>query len=109
MPSPLRVDPRIFETFPGAMIGVVAVRGVDNTGSGELASELRRAETSLRERLAGTTLIEHPRIAAWREAYRRFGAKPKKYPSSIEALVRRAEEEGFGLIARRAEEALASR
>ena len=32
---------------------------------------------------------EHPRIAAWRDAYRRFGAKPKDHPSSIENLARR--------------------
>lgn len=32
---------------------------------------------------------EHPRIAVWREAYRKFGAKPKDHPSSIENLVRR--------------------
>jgi DNA/RNA-binding domain of Phe-tRNA-synthetase-like protein len=28
-------------------------------------------------------------FACWREAYRRFGAKPKDHPSSIENLVRR--------------------
>lgn len=35
-------------------------------------------------------MTEHPRIAPWREAYRKFGAKPKDHPSSIENLVRRA-------------------
>lgn len=43
----------------------------------------------MRAALAGTNVTEHPRIQCWREAYRRFGAKPKKYPSSIENLVRR--------------------
>lgn len=32
---------------------------------------------------------EHPHIAAWRNAYQSFGAKPKKYPCSIEALLSR--------------------
>src|SRR6202035_2771472 len=32
----------------------------------------------------------HPRVASWREAYRAFGASPKKSPSSIENLLRRA-------------------
>ena len=32
---------------------------------------------------------EHPHIAAWRGAFSAFGAKPKKYPCSAEALVGR--------------------
>lgn len=36
-----------------------------------------------------TLIIEHPHIAPWREEYRQFGAKPKKYRSSIENLIRR--------------------
>ena len=35
-------------------------------------------------------LTEHPRIKAWREAYRSFGAKPSEFRSSIEAMARRA-------------------
>jgi DNA/RNA-binding domain of Phe-tRNA-synthetase-like protein len=31
-----------------------------------------------------------PHIAAWREAYRSFGAKPQRTRSSVEALIRRA-------------------
>ena len=37
---------------------------------------------------------QHPRIACWREAYRSFGVKPKKYQSSIENLVRRVKKSG---------------
>jgi DNA/RNA-binding domain of Phe-tRNA-synthetase-like protein len=32
-----------------------------------------------------------PHVAAWREAYRAFGAKPKRTRNSLEALLRRAE------------------
>src|SRR5262249_27802551 len=32
-----------------------------------------------------------PHIAAWREAYRAFGAKPQRTRNSVEALTRRAE------------------
>lgn len=31
-----------------------------------------------------------PHVAAWREAYRAFGAKPKRTRHSLEALLRRA-------------------
>jgi DNA/RNA-binding domain of Phe-tRNA-synthetase-like protein len=34
---------------------------------------------------------ELPHIAAWREAYRGFGAKPQRTRNSVEALTRRAE------------------
>ena len=34
-------------------------------------------------------IVEQPFIIPWREAYRKFGAKPKDYPSSIENLLRR--------------------
>ena len=40
--------------------------------------------------LDGKNVTEHPHVACWRDAYRRFGAKPKKYPSSVENLLRRA-------------------
>ena len=86
----LRVDPEIFARFPGVVVGVVVARGLDNrTPRPELARALRRAERSARERLGSEPVAEHERIAPWREAYRSFGAKPSRYRSSIEALVRR--------------------
>ncbi len=86
----LLVTPDIFELFPDAVLGVVIARGIDNTGeSPAVFAELRREEESLRRAFEGAAIPEHPRIACWREAYRRFGAKPKDYPSSIENLVRR--------------------
>ena len=86
----LSIAPEIFESFPGVRIGVIRVTGIDNTGSRpELVGALRAAEAELRSRMAGQVIVEHPRIAPWRDAFRSFGAKPKKYPSSIEALVRR--------------------
>jgi lysyl-tRNA synthetase class 2 len=36
------------------------------------------------------TLSQNPKIAPWRAAYSSFGAKPKKYKCSVEALMRRA-------------------
>ncbi|HEN20934.1 MAG TPA: cytoplasmic protein, partial [Desulfobacteraceae bacterium] len=35
------------------------------------------------------TIVEHPRISSWREAYRSFGAKPAKFRPSMEAMARR--------------------
>ena len=89
----------IFETFPDVRIGVVVARGI-TTLSGvrvDLSDVLVTAQETVRTvrtALAGTNVIDHPRIRCWREAYRSFGAKLKKYPSSIENLVRRNAQEG---------------
>jgi DNA/RNA-binding domain of Phe-tRNA-synthetase-like protein len=89
MPS-LHVTDEILQLFPDAVLGIVSVHGIDNTrGNGAILDNLRREEQSVRERLAGIQVAEHPHIAPWREAYRKFGAKPKDHPSSIENLVRR--------------------
>lgn len=86
----LRVTTEIFALFPATLLGVVVARGIDNTSEdGAILIGLRREEERIRERLAGAQITEHPHIAPWREAYRKFGAKPKDYPSSIENLLRR--------------------
>lgn len=86
----LVVEPEIFASFPGALLGVVVVRGIDNRGEDLTLSELLRAEEArVRSELAGVALAEHPRIAPWREAYRKFGVTPKRATSSIENLLRR--------------------
>ncbi|HEY3566916.1 MAG TPA: phenylalanine--tRNA ligase beta subunit-related protein [Thermoanaerobaculia bacterium] len=90
MTPALRVTEEVFARFPEVLLGVVVAWGIDNTGDGAgLAGPLRQEEERVRLSLAGTQIAEHPHIAPWREAYRRFGAKPKDYPSSIENLARR--------------------
>jgi DNA/RNA-binding domain of Phe-tRNA-synthetase-like protein len=88
--SDLLVAGEIFERYPEVVLGVVAVHGIDNSGAGDaLLGPLRHEEERVRAALAGTQVSEHPHIAPWREAYRKFGAKPRDHPSSIENLVRR--------------------
>lgn len=71
-------------------MGVVLAFGIDNHGEQEdIITALRSEEERVTGELAGTVPADHPHIAPWREAYRVFGANPKKYPSSIENLVGR--------------------
>jgi DNA/RNA-binding domain of Phe-tRNA-synthetase-like protein len=85
------VADEVFARFPGYARGVVLAYGVTNSESPpELAALLRAAEDSVRQRLSPEGVAAHPRIACWRGAYASFGAKPAKFRSSIEAMVRRA-------------------
>ena len=72
------------------------VRSADNGGpeNPEVVALLRQAEAGVRERADLTEVAQHPRIAAWREAYREFGAKPSDFHSSVEAMVRRVRKGG---------------
>ena len=91
----LRVDEPIFRQFPDARIGVVVFEGARNDGEvPELGALLERESVDAVRRLGATPVAEHPRVASWREAYRRFGAKPKDHPSSIENLLRRVAKSG---------------
>lgn len=84
-----RIAPEVLQQFPGYARGVVWVRGANNGPSpAALVQQLREAEEAVRAAVGGNP-AEHPRIAAWREAYRRFGAKPSEHRSAVEALVRR--------------------
>jgi len=84
------VTPEVFAMFPDAVLGVIVAWDVDNRSQHpEILAGLRQEEARVRELFAGKTVTEHPHIATWREAYRKFVAKPKDHPSSIENLVRR--------------------
>ena len=86
----LVIDSQIFEQFSDYQALIVYAEGLNNFASTEESRALlRSAEQECRVNLTLNTLSQHPHIAAWRDAYRRFGAKPKKYPCSVEALLQR--------------------
>jgi DNA/RNA-binding domain of Phe-tRNA-synthetase-like protein len=86
-----RTDPELFQKYPGYVRGLVVVRRTVNIESpiDEVQRMLLSAQKTIRRRPDLETPSSHPNIAAWREAYRAFGAKPTEFPSSIEALVKR--------------------
>jgi DNA/RNA-binding domain of Phe-tRNA-synthetase-like protein len=85
------IAPEIFEKYPGYARGVVLAYGVRNSPSPTtLVTMLREAEASVRRQASIEVIAEHPRIKAWREAYKAFGAKPSEFRSSVEAMARRA-------------------
>jgi DNA/RNA-binding domain of Phe-tRNA-synthetase-like protein len=84
-----RISQEIFESHPTYCRGVIVIDDVDNTSTEQmLAPLLRDSEARVRDLVRGD-VAGHPYIAAWRKAYRKFGAKPSEHRSSIEAMVRR--------------------
>ena len=86
-----RIDESFWSLFPEALVGVVVVRGIDNTRhAAECEHLLVDSAREAAGRLGDADISTHPAVAPWREAYRSFGAKPSKYRSSIEHLLRSA-------------------
>ena len=87
-----RVDDAVYALRPDYRAVLLAVDELVS-GPGDDASEelLRRAESAARQQLRELSVEELPHIAAWRDAYRAFGAKPQRTRNSVEALTRRAE------------------
>ena len=81
----------VFDLRPDYRAMLIAATGIE-PGSGDEHSEtlLIEAERTARETLATRPVEEVPHVAAWRDAYRAFGAKPQRTRNSLEALLRRA-------------------
>jgi len=86
-----QVDAAVFALRPDYRAMLLAVDGIV-PGPSDQASDalLQAAESAAAEALRGQPVEQLPHVAAWREAYRAFGAKPKRTRNSLEALLRRA-------------------
>lgn len=87
-----RVAPEVFQLRPDYRALLMVVTKIPASPS-NAASEafLSSAEASAKAALAQTPLSNIPHVTAWREAYKAFGAKPKKTKSSVEALLGRVD------------------
>ena len=86
------VDSAVFALRPDYRALLLAVDGiVPGPGDQESDALLQAAQAAARQALNGRPAEELPHVAAWREAYRAFGAKPQRTRNSLEALLRRAE------------------
>ncbi|KXJ85855.1 Phenylalanyl-tRNA synthetase [Microdochium bolleyi] len=90
--SRAHVAPEVFALRPDYRALLVIVDGLPSGPSTALSEQLLQdAEAHVRSQLAqhGGVVTELPHIAAWRAAFKAFGAKPAKFRSSVEALTRR--------------------
>jgi len=87
-----RIEPEIFQLRPDYRALLMTVTNIP-PGPCDSASEafLSSAEASAKAVLAQTPVNDVQHVAQWKEAYKAFGAKPKKTMNSLEALLRRVD------------------
>jgi DNA/RNA-binding domain of Phe-tRNA-synthetase-like protein len=87
----LIVAPEIFARFPDMRIVGVVADEIDNRVDRPAVNE---RWTAVWDGAAAAAQFgnaqSHPRVVPWRERFRAMGVSPKEFPSSIEALLRRA-------------------
>jgi len=84
------VSDDVFYRNPGYIRGIVQATSINNgPAAADLVALLRTTEAHIRSSIPADKIAEQPQIASWREAFRRFGAKPTEYRPSIEAITRR--------------------
>jgi DNA/RNA-binding domain of Phe-tRNA-synthetase-like protein len=85
------VDAAVFALRPDYRVLLLAADGiVPGPGDQDSDALLQAAEAAARQALRGGPAEQLPHVAAWRDAYRAFGAKPQRTRNSLEALLRRA-------------------
>jgi len=86
------VEPEIFDRFPNMCLAVVVAHGIDNQANRPEIKERWQetwAEAAAKAAAYGNAQ-SHPHVQLWRERFREQGISGKQFPSSIEALLRRA-------------------
>jgi DNA/RNA-binding domain of Phe-tRNA-synthetase-like protein len=84
------VDAAVYDLRPDYRVMLMTADGLRGGPSDAVSEQmLAEAEQAARQLIAGCSLEELPHLAAWREAYRAFGAKPQRTRPSVEALLRR--------------------
>lgn len=86
------VAPAIFETFPKLRLAVAVAEGIDNHRSGPDLLLMWRGiwEEAGRWAVTRANAQSHPRVRPWRDAMSAIGVSGQKFPSSVEAALRRA-------------------
>lgn len=84
------VTPEIFEKLPDLYVGVVVAKGVDNSQDYPNIDELLNKYIKFsQEKFDGVNVKQNEKIIPYREAFRKIGINPNRYPCSAEALFKR--------------------
>ncbi|MCA9833778.1 MAG: B3/4 domain-containing protein [Thermomicrobiales bacterium] len=84
------VEESFWQLFPTARLGVVVLRGIDNTPKDDaaIAAALAEAHTAALSNVPHETWTDNDVVSRWRNAFQQFKTK-KGARSSIEALLKR--------------------
>jgi lysyl-tRNA synthetase class 2 len=82
------VEKEVFQMFPNFCRAVVVAAGINNRGPClELEERLKGQQEEMRQD-PSIDLAAHPRLIAWKDAYRQFGSNPNKFTPSIVFLAK---------------------
>ena len=86
------VEPDVFARFPGMRLAVVVARDIDNGPERpEVTLAWNEAWAAAASAMAPFGNAQsHPRVVAWRQRFQAAGVSMRHFPTSIEALLRRA-------------------
>lgn len=85
----------LVDQFPGVVGGVIFAEGMSGGPSSDaLKAAFTKEQQATIARIGDDSLSEIDSLAAWRAAFRRFGAQPTKHRSAAEALLRRLTKKG---------------
>lgn len=86
-----KVSGELFSRFPDFCVAVVVAEGISDRedAAAEIEKMLFSAVQDTHNILKDSNVKERPEVAVWREAFERLGINPNKFPSSIEALLKR--------------------
>jgi len=81
------IDDAVFQVLPEVCFGVVVARRLDNrTPRPQVYELLNRSMEAARQKFKGHNIKEHLDLSCYREAFKKLGINPNKFPCSVEAL-----------------------
>lgn len=84
------ITPEIFAKLPDMYVGVVVAHGVNNHQDyPTIDAMLNQYMQAAQDKFADTNVKERPEIVPYREAFRKIGINPNRFPCSAEALFKR--------------------
>ncbi len=86
--------PGLLAAYPDVCGGAIYATDLRNGPTPDGLSKMYMVEQARVRAELPVSLSEVPSLAAWRAAYRRFGANPTKHRSAAEALLRRLQKKG---------------
>lgn len=85
------IEPAVFAYFPRLHLPVAVAYGLDNHRSNPgVDALLTAAWAAVRTHYPYPNAQSHPRVRHWRDCFSAMGVSGKRFPSSVEALLRRA-------------------